>query len=251
MNYKIDLHVHSKDVSRCSNCPADIIVQKYADAGYDAVCLANHFDPDLAFFSPEKTFSSAVDVFMEGYRKLKEAAETDGRLHVILAMEVRFKENMNDYLVYGVTEEFLRSVDDFTSVGIRKYSEKVHEAGLMIVQAHPFRFGMTNTNPGHLDGIETHNGHVYHNSNNDIARMWADKYNLIKTSGTDHHDIHQPITGGIISDTPVRDGETLISVLKSGNYTLIEELEPELKKFRAAMAERRRKEAQSAAADTK
>lgn len=245
MSYKTDLHVHSKDISRCSNCPAEIIVEKYVKEGFDSIVLTNHFDPDLINHSPEKTFSSSVDFFLDGFKKLQVAAE--GKLNVILGMEVRFRENMNDYLVYGVTEEFLRSIDDLTSVGIRKYSEKVREAGFMMVHAHPFRFGMTVTNPAYFDGIEVQNGHLYHNSNNEMAHLWAEKYNLIKTSGSDHHDITQPVTGGIITDEPVRDSETLLRVLRSGSYTLIEELDATRKRIHEAEEEKRRKEAEAKA----
>ena len=244
MNFKTDLHVHSKDVSRCSNCTADIIAEKYIAAGYSTIVLTNHFDPDLVHHSPDKTFSSAVDFFLEGYEKMKAAA--GDRLNVILGMEVRFRENMNDYLVFGVTEEFLRSVEDFTNVGIRHYSEKVREAGLMILQAHPFRFGMTVTSPHHLDGVEVHNGHIWHNSNNDIAHKWAEKYNLIATSGSDHHDITHPVTGGIMTENPISDSETLIQVLRSREFTLIEGIEPALKKIRREKEEeeKRKKEAE-------
>ena len=49
------------------------------------------------------------------------------------------------------------------------------------------RFDMTVQNPELLDGMEVYNGHPGHNSNNDIAEIWASKYGLRKSSGSDFH----------------------------------------------------------------
>lgn len=57
----------------------------------------------------------------------------------------------------------------------------------MIYQAHPFRFGMKITNVKYLDGIEVCNRNIEHDSHNDIAALWAEKFGLKKTAGSDHH----------------------------------------------------------------
>ena len=80
---------------------------------------------------------------------------------------------------------------------------------------------MSVTNPEYVDGIEVFNGHPGHNSNNDIALAWAEKYGKIMTTGTDHHDpAHMP-DAGIRTDFPITSERQLIETLKSGNYTLI------------------------------
>lgn len=48
----------------------------------------------------------------------------------------------------------------------------------MIYQAHPFRFGMKITNVKYLDGIEVCNRNIEHDSHNDIAALWAEKFGL-------------------------------------------------------------------------
>ena len=226
MGYKTDLHVHSKEASFCANCPAEIIAEKYAAAGYRTIVLANHFNHEYIIKSPEGTFDSAVKVFFGAYEKLTHAA--GGALNVILAMEARFAENYNDYLIFGETEKFIdfsKRQTEFVSMGIKKYSEAARAEGFLVVQAHPFRHHMTVINPSFLDGIEVHNGHIGHNSNNDIAHAWAKKHGKLATSGSDHHDIKHPITGGIITESPIDDSVELMRVLRSGEFTLIEELE--------------------------
>ena len=82
---------------------------------------------------------------------------------------------------------------------------------------------MSVTPPDQVDGVEVFNGHKGHDSRNDIANMWADKFNLIKTSGTDFHYADVPTNAGIMTEYEIKDINTLIDTLKSGNYTLIKE----------------------------
>ena len=73
--------------------------------------------------------------------------------------------------------------------------------------------------PDCLDGVEVFNGHFGHDSRNDIAELWAEKYNLIKTSGTDFHYNDSPANGGIFTENEITTMEQLVEILKSGNYT--------------------------------
>ena len=142
-------------------------------------------------------------------------------MHILMGLEFRFTQNSNDYLVFGFDKEYLLSHRDMLTMGVKNFTKMAREDGLLTIQAHPFRFGMVVTNPDYVDGIEVFNGHPGHNSNNDIAEAWAEKYGKIKTSGTDHHDPeHQP-RGGILTDFPITSEKQLIEVLRSGNYELI------------------------------
>ena len=138
-------------------------------------------------------------------------------------MELRFNENSNDYLVFGITEELLRAHEDIFSLNPESFSKISRENGFLFVQAHPFRNTMTVINPAFLDGVEVYNGHKGHDSRNEIADMWADKYGLIKTSGTDFHYPHVPANAGILTDEKITTSEQLLEILKSGSYSLIKE----------------------------
>ena len=75
--------------------------------------------------------------------------------------------------------------------------------------------------PG-IDGLEVCNLNARHDSRNDIAALWAEKFSLIPTSGGDYHrrgDIENG--GGIITDVEIKSGEQLVSVLRSGEYKII------------------------------
>ena len=82
---------------------------------------------------------------------------------------------------------------------------------------------MTVVRPCFLDGVEVFNGHKGHDSRNEIAYEWAKRFNLIKTSGTDFHYIDTPINAGIETDFEITSLDTLVDVIKSGNYKLIKD----------------------------
>ena len=136
-------------------------------------------------------------------------------------MEIRFTENNNDYLVYGIDEGFIYSHKDLHLIPtIKEFRKTADENGLIIFQAHPFRLGMTVTNPSFLDGIEVYNAHPGHNSSNDIANAWADKYSLQKTSGSDYHGKLGEHTGGLYFEQPIKSEQDLLSALRNRKYRL-------------------------------
>ena len=131
----------------------------------------------------------------------------------MLGMELRFDENSNDYLIFGITEEFLRNNPPLYEMNPSSFSKLARENGILFVQAHPFRNSMTVIQPWLLDGVEVFNGHMGHDSRNEIANMWAEKYGLIKTSGTDFHYDHVPANAGILTENKIEDMTTLVEIL--------------------------------------
>lgn len=216
--FKTELHCHSMDVSQCARVNAAQIVEKFAVAGYNTLVLANHFSSYTMEALHSTDWNDWVDKYLNGYYNLKKEAE--GKLNILLGMELRFNGNTNDYLVFGVTEELLRNNTDIFTMGPEKFHALAKENDCLFIQAHPFRNSMVVIDPRHLDGVEVFNGHLGHDSRNDIANMWADKFNLIKTSGTDFHYFDYPANGGIITDEEITSMPQLVEILKSGNYTL-------------------------------
>lgn len=234
--YKTELHCHSGDVSNCADASADYIVERYAECGYTTVVLANHFSKHTFGGNKNKypsfleetgksdNWDSKVDFFLRGYHNLKTAAGE--RLNVILGMEYQpLTNDNNDYLIHGVTEEWLRSSPCIFDFSIKEMSEYVHSSGMLIYQAHPFRNGMTVKKPEYFDGYEIYNGHIFHDSRNSIASAWAEKHHKKKISGTDFHESRHIPCGGIITDSPILTEIQLVETLKDESYDLIRELE--------------------------
>lgn len=211
--YRYELHAHTNEVSRCAHVSAERVVESYAEAGYNGIVITNHLNSATFQGRPEILWSEQVSHFLSAYHLAKKAAPE--HFTVFLGMELTFTENGNDYLVYGLDEEFLFYNEYLREMNIRQFSELAHANGLLIFQAHPFRNGMNITDPKLLDGIEVYNGNANHDSRNDIAHLWADKYGLLTSSGSDYHQARDIARGGIIAEKPLLTQKDLLAALKS------------------------------------
>ncbi len=218
--YKTDLHVHTAPQSACAHASAEQTAACYADMGYSTVVLTNHVNGATFRLFEEAPWADKARYFLAGYSAALAAGRARG-ITVLLGMEARFPQHNNDYLIFGMNEEFLLSAGDPREYTLEEYSKLLHQAGMRIYQAHPFRIGMTIVPPEHLDGYEINNTHRNHNSHNAIAAAWAREMGKPGISGSDHHDPDGSIAGGIATDTRIETNEQLLEILKTGAYTLL------------------------------
>lgn len=221
--YRTEMHCHSTEVSNCGTVDCGTIARRYIVAGYSTLVLTNHLSrftyKNKKFDHSSLKWDAKIDFYMAGYNKFVEAAA--GRLNVLLGIELRSNIDENDYLIYGVDEKFLRSMPKIMDTKTKEVAEAVRAYGGLFFQAHPFRNSIQIVKPEILDGIEVYNGHVGQESRNDIAYLWAEKYNLKKISGSDYHHDHSIIGAGILTEEPIKSSHQLIEILKTGRYELI------------------------------
>ncbi len=220
MSYKYELHCHTGEVSACATALAKKTVERYKKAGYDGIVITDHFSG--LTFSPFSYFkhSQNAERYLKGYREALKAAGDD--FTVLLGMEIRFLFTPNDYLVYGIDEDFVRNTGNFLFDNQQKLYEKVHSAGGILVQAHPFRGYVKRADPRYLDGVEVFNGKTKNPVENDSSLMWAKSEGLdIHTSGSDYHHPVSKILGGIETNEKIRNNDDLLRVLRSGEYKII------------------------------
>ena len=218
MQYKTELHAHTCEVSPCADFTAPELAEIYLRAGYRTVVITNHYTQPI-IEEHEGSWKEKMDWFVSPIRLMKEAV--GDKMDVLLGCELRFAENNNDYLIFGITPDFLYEHPELYRMSLRTFSELAHEQGLLIVQAHPFRNGMKIMKPEYLDGYEVFNGHPKHHARNFLAEPYAESYGKIKTSGSDFHHPTSETAGGILTETPVASMEQLVALLHSGDYTLL------------------------------
>ena len=212
--YKIELHAHTSPCSGCSEIPPEKIVEILAAKGYDAVMIANHFYPGGTFMKE----ADPVSAYLQDFYAAKEAGEKIG-MKVYMGAEYRFSENSNDYLVIGVDEAFLRETVTHLDMGIDAFYKEYHRDSLLILQAHPFRNGMTHVDPASLDGFESMNLHPHHNSRVSVASSYQKEQNFpVVTIGSDlHHWGHEGHSATRTKTLPANETE-LVSILRSRDY---------------------------------
>ena len=193
-------------------------VELYHRAGYDAIVITNHFNSTSRKWFEE---NGGVDYLRSYFDTIRQGVELGKKRNLLVlgGFELRFDLNANDYLVYGMTEEMCQEYEKLFAMTPGEFKAFADERGILFYQAHPLRNGITVTPPEHLFGIEVLNTHPRHDSRNDIALAWAEKYGLHKIAGSDCHQTADVGTSAIFTDHPVRNTADLVHVLKNDLYT--------------------------------
>ena len=138
--YLYDPHTHTSETSKCGHLPAAEVVERYVKNGFSGLVVTDHLHPEyLSRIDTEHDWQKAMDHYLTGYKASKKRGDELG-FDVILGAELRFPENDNDYLVYGIDEDWLRSHPYMCCTSAREFYEKFHN-DVLIIHAHPYRDG--------------------------------------------------------------------------------------------------------------
>ena len=226
--YKTELHCHTTEMSGCASETAKGMIEKYVACGYTTVVLTNHCE-NSRIHAPQE-YRYRYDSYEELINKIYDAIEytrglAEGKLHIIDGFELCNCVTENDYLIYGLTREEALAFDLCFS-DIEDVADYVRGCGGVIIQAHPFRIGMTIIDPDLVDGYEVYNTHNKHPYMNAVARQWICNLGLedkILTAGNDHHDPKDIPSAGILTSEPITTSEELVRALKSRDFSIFHE----------------------------
>jgi predicted metal-dependent phosphoesterase TrpH len=215
MNYLLDTHVHTDEVSPCGKVPARKLVNLYKEAGYDGIVITDHYYRGFFEKMPGWDWSRKIDAFLAGYR---EALDQGGKvgLDVFLGAELRFTEHENDYLVYGIDPDFLLTHPCLYDLGLKGFRELIRNRDILLYQAHPYRVGLAPAEPALLDGVEVFNGNPRHDSQNPLALQFARENGLKMLSGSDFHQVEDLAGGGIVLKERITSVAELVKFLQDG-----------------------------------
>ena len=220
--YKIERHLHTNHVSKCGHLSAAEIVKGYADAGYSALIVTDHYNRttfDFLGIDPAAP-GDKLTPFLDGYRRVREEAEKVG-IRVFRGAELRFDECDNDYLFYGWLDDVLAEPEEVFRMGIAGFAPMARAAGGLIIQAHPYRRSCTPAIARYLDGVEVRNMNPRHDSHNDRAEAYAEEYGLIRTSGSDCHRTEDIGLGGIVTNYLPSDVLSMTRLIRSRRFELL------------------------------
>ena len=216
--YRIELHAHTTPVSLCSQVTPEEMVRTYKGLEYDGVVITNHFvnQPDLG------SKQEYMDRYMKDVADTQEWGEKLG-LRVYLGAEIRFNENVNDYLVFGVDRAMLEEIYDLLPYGVEHFRRHYAMPDSLFIQAHPLRNGIQPVDPALLDGIEAFNMHPNHNSRVGKSAACVKEYpHWIITAGSDFHHPnqgHEGLAAARFAELP-RDCFDMAKKLRAREYIL-------------------------------
>lgn len=232
-NYKkIDPHLHISPVSVCARMDAEAAAERYAKCGFDGVVLTNHYSRSYidVYSAAEREWR---ELFLENFYAFREAA-AKYNLEVFLGAEVTLQAfyiplyrkwwaeefieaNFADYLLYGVTEEFLRKTPMLCDLTIKELRAECDQYNILLVQAHPFRVEQQHSlkNLEYVDGLEINGNENFPSGphEEEILRI-ARERNLIVTCGGDTHDTGVHLRSATFVPEEIHDAVALAAYLK-------------------------------------
>ncbi len=220
MSYLFETHYHTPVTSHCASTPAGEAIPKYIENGYAGVFVTDHYYREWFYEDAVKdlTWEQKIDKWLQGYASVAKAAEGTS-FQVILGMELRFTDNLNDHLVYGIDRDLLVRYPELYNLTPAEFRKFADEHGLFFAQAHPFRVMCSPRDPKDLHGVEVFNGNARHNSHNDTAEAFAAEHHLVRLSGSDFHEWDDLCLGGIYLEKIPQSSAELAQMLLGGEVS--------------------------------
>ena len=196
--FLFDPHTHTAETSKCGHLPAAEVVDRYVRNGFSGLVVTDHLHPEyLSRIDKDHDWNKVMDHYLSGYHASRKRGDEVG-FQVILGAELRFPENDNDYLVYGIDEDWLRSNPYVCCMSAREFWQKFHDQ-VLIIHAHPYRDGNTVVFEDAVHGTEIINGNPRHNNHNDLALDLARRHpDFFRLAGSDTHQAGDEARAGVI-----------------------------------------------------
>ena len=194
----IDLHAHSSGISKCCRIPIEQVIEEARAVGIDGLVLTNHYQKNYVSDGDYAAFAARYIAEYEYAAEL--VAGTDFRL--FFGIEVTMERHPGVHmLIYGVEPDFLTANPTLFECTQKELYHLVHEAGGILVQAHPMRRVNRLLEPAYLDGIEISCHPLYEGTHIAELMPLAASKGLILTAGGDFHaDTHRARCGVYLDD---------------------------------------------------
>lgn len=203
--YLYDPHTHTAETSKCGHLFAAEVVDRYVRNGFSGLVVTDHLHPEyLSRIDTQHNWDMVMDHYLTGYHASKKRGDEVG-LDVLLGAEFRFPENDNDYLVYGIDEQWLRSNPYACCMSAQEFYDKFHHE-VLIIHAHPFREGSAPVQETAIHGAEIINNNPRHANNNDKALEMCRRHTeYFRLAGSDTHRDGDEARAGVILPERVKD----------------------------------------------
>ena len=212
----IDPHVHSSEISLCSHITLKDLINAKKSLGYDGAVLTNHCQS--WYYESDKhkeNMQRQIDVFLYG----KDYAEKND-FTLMLGIEVTISiPRYADFLLYGVTEEFLLSSPCLYTLSQEELYNYCKESGVLLIQAHPYRAPITPMDVRFMDGVEI-NAQPSDLMKKDMVIDFAKEHNLYLTCGVDFHSAQHSIVAGMETDGDIKTSKEFAESIKNFKTTI-------------------------------
>ena len=219
--YKYEMHCHTSESSKCGKATGAEMAEFYKSMGYSGLVISDHFFNGNCAVPSDLPWEERVNLFCAGYESAKKRGDEIG-LSVFFAWESSY--HGTDFLVYGLDKEWLLAHEYCDLLPAKKHMEIVRKSGGFAVQAHPFRergyIEMIRLMPRDVDAVEAINA-ANSDLENEMAVLYADKYGLIKTCGTDNHHGRGARISALELDFEAKSMDEIIDAVKHNKHRIL------------------------------
>mgnify|MGYP001039308976 FL=1 len=214
--YLYETHLHTSEGSACATASGAEMARAYAKAGYAGIIVTDHFFYGNTAADRSLPWEEWVEKYCLGFEHAKKEGEKLG-LQVFFGWESCYSGT--EFLVYGPDRQWLLEHPEVRDASVKEQFELVHEAGGIVVQAHPYREASyieeIRLFPQYSDAVEGINAShsslakrsLRHPEYNDRAVAYAREHGLPLTAGSDQHNADM-VWGGMVFSrrlTDIRD----------------------------------------------
>ncbi len=211
-----ETHLHTAEGSACASASGAEQADQYKALGYDTIIITDHFINGNTAVDRSLPWDKQMDAYCSGYEHAKERGEEIG-LNVLFGIE--YSWDAADFLMYGIDKAWLKSNPDMLSVSVHEICDRVHAAGGIVVQAHPFReadyIRDIKLLPWHCDGVEVFNAGNRDPAYDQRAIWYAEQFGFVPTAGSDcHHVTDSGRFFGVETEFEIKTIEDYIKAVK-------------------------------------
>ena len=215
--YKYETHLHTCPVSKCATASIREHLQVYKNLGYDGIFVTNHFLDGSLNIDKSKSYEERLNFF---YSDFEEGVKLGKELGIKVFCGIETNYLGSDFLVYGLSKEWYLKNPQIMDMPKREQLEFFMENGALVIHAHPFReagyIDHIRLYPRSVHGVEVVNA-TKTDFENEMAKIYAQKYGLIEFAGTDNHhtneDKHK--LAGMESERPILDEQDFVNAIKN------------------------------------
>ena len=235
MSFIYETHLHTCEASKCGRAHGADYIDYMKAQGYSGIIVTDHFFNGNSCVPKELPWKERVDWYVSGYEAAFAAAEGKD-FSVFFGIEYNFE--CDEYLIYGVDKNWLYENGDLLSNTRHEVYDLVHQAGGIMVQAHPYReryyISKINLTPSICDGVEIFNAgnETYMNS---LSFKYGEKLGVPTSAGSDIHYFYDGLKGGMMFERRIESIEDYVRafmnregvpvVLDNGNVRRVDEIE--------------------------
>ena len=222
--YLYETHLHTLQGSACAHNTGAQMAKACKEYGYTGIIVTDHNWGGNTSVDRNLPWEEWVEQFFRGYEDAKAQGEQIG-LDVFFGYEAGYRGT--EFLIYGVGKEWMKRTPRLWEATVEEQYTLVHEAGGMVIHAHPFREAAyipeTRLYPGWVDGVEGINS--AHSMLSSIGRClpefderaiaYALEHGLPMSAGSDIHAT-KLFGGGVAFRRKLRSCEDYVQAVLGG-----------------------------------